>query len=794
MSPLSPTVVGKDLFYPGHTSDEVVLLVSGVTTDDRWHTRAYLEGKWVEIDPYPDVPAIAYAGAIGNGYRRVKEENKFLKQQLSQERLEKTLEEHAHIRTKRKLEQLRGESWGWTVPTTVKLFLFFFLLSFLVGRGMAETTTRSTKPKREPLLEQFWNNVTEEVNRFWILLDDSKLPTWVEDTIIFSRTYGFWMVSVGSLAIWMMSDEHGLARTIPSVLVLIASIITRFRWSALAALPYQTPLSCWVLVMATLVAYRSVVASLVVLTAGVFLTPLFCLMASDIQLYRTFMGMCMSALMLVCSFCMQAVGYDPSLAGLAFAFFRVYALFVQSAGDRVEVKLGSKVIASMPYRGFYQGAIRRLKQLRVGAQPLMHVQTGAVCTIVNGDTIGTGFFCGNNIITAAHVAAGPGTSAIYEGKRWDITFEKELQGRDIAIFSIPTGLNKSGLPRLKVSKHHQSAEWCTVMAPDNGAYIVSTTACFMSGDRLSYTTPTRNGMSGAPVCDQHGKVLGVHNSNTGYTGAANALYASDLLPRSAKDDEIESLRAQLAALKRDQENQNNTVVEMKQCLPEGDIVDLVRCAVGSEIGILRAELARDLGLEGPALSGAFEEKKKGKNKPHKAAGKKKPNRKIQWFTEEEYEQLQEESGGDQRRLMELAAEIIRKRWNAHLDGTQYYDDDDEDDMETGYYGRGHAASRGMTGESYGQSDTKTTIAIQTDDVGNHWTSASIQPMDQRTQQKSKNPNGPRASGGKKNADLATGQSLSKKEKENSSRSPSPSSGKSRSTENSGKMKDQGTDM
>ena len=155
--------------------------------------------------------------------------------------------------------------------------------------------------------------------------------------------------------------------------------------------------------------------------------------------------------------------------------------------------------------------------------------------------------------------------------------------------------------------------------------LVSTTEGVCHGETISYACATRDGMSGAPVLDVNGNVLGVHQTNTGYTGGATVIRATDAAPYI---DENAALKKGIEELKKMLREQTMN----QRSVQDNEVVGIVRAAVQREIGILRDEL------------NSCYQKKKGKNKKGRGARHRMLRRGQKFLTEEEYQELLDKIG------------------------------------------------------------------------------------------------------------------------------------------------------
>ena len=362
-------------------------------------------------------------------------------------------------------------------------------------------------------------------------------------------------------------------------------------------------------------------------------------------------------------------------------------------GTRFEIRdANGKVVATVPTRiknvafDFFQ----KLKQsgVRVGVNEFVVIKPGALCVIDTPEGKGTGFFSGNDIVTAAHVV-GNNTfvNVCYEGLMYEAKV-RYMPEKDIAFITCPGDLHPTA--RLKLAKNPDYS-CVTVMAYVNEDLVVSTAAAMVHGNTLSYAVRTQDGMSGAPVCDKYGRVLAVHQTNTGYTGGAVIIDPADFHPVKAPSqvellkEEIERLKAQLNSTA---ENPTTVVTQQpiatleQKNVSDSDVVDLVRTAMEREMKVLRDEIN---GILAPFL-----QKKKGKTKHGRGRVRRNLRKGVKLLTEEEYRELLEK-GLDRETFLDLIDRIIGERSGyPDYDDEEYYDEDDDgwgmvgDDVEFDY--------------------------------------------------------------------------------------------------------------
>nr|WFG33638.1 MAG: polyprotein 1A [Bat astrovirus] len=169
-------------------------------------------------------------------------------------------------------------------------------------------------------------------------------------------------------------------------------------------------------------------------------------------------------------------------------------------------------------------------------------------------------------------------------------------------------------------------------------------------------------MSGSPITNANGRVVGVHLSNTGFTGGGAVLVPDDI----HEETEVEKLRKEVEALRNRGDPPVDGPKEMNQALTSSDVVNLIREAIRVEMTVLRKELSLEVDED-------FEQAKgKTKRKARIAHGSKaRKNKRTRAWTEEEYKRLQEQ-GYTREQLQEMAHGII-EQMNAD-DGGDYLDE------------------------------------------------------------------------------------------------------------------------
>lgn len=374
-----------------------------------------------------------------------------------------------------------------------------------------------------------------------------------------------------------------------------------------------------------------------------------------------------------------------------------------------------------PLFKFAQALRNKFKQVRNVTVPLVRVNPATVCHVSTPDgSKGTGFFCANYILTAAHVLGNHRVATVaYQGKNYQVNVKKTSE-KDMIFLEIPPALQN--VPRLKISKKY-NCDWVCLCAPSgDGAFLTAVVEGKAHSDTFSYACPTRDGMSGAPLLDVDGHVLGIHQTNTGYTGGAIRLEHSDVVdpPKensqvAALKKQIEELQAQLNQKEEPKPQRPPRARDLKQCdLETPDIVNLVRVAMQREMQILRDEL---------------NQKKKGKTKRgrgRKHVGGIVRRRKIgPMFTEEEYQAMLDE-GLDPEQIRQMAEDL----YDMQAGFPDWSDpEEDDDEVDEWWFGGDHSGNVGEDEDEIPGYYQKAKKPLK-DYLEKEWTQESLDEMKQ----------------------------------------------------------------
>ncbi|UKG18741.1 nonstructural protein 1a [Marmot astrovirus] len=447
---------------------------------------------------------------------------------------------------------------------------------------------------------------------------------------------------------------------------LIVSSLTRWNFAALAVSPALDAASAWLFIVVQIVYLVDPTFSMFISLAGLpAAAVLGCFLPTPryVDLLRGTASV--GAVSLMCHLALT-FGVSTSAITLLVICYRVSRLLVGFGAEKIEFKTadGKIVHATHSPPNWLWRFAQRLRQAKVRSvsAPFVRICPEALCKVSTTSGTGTGFRLGNDIVTAKHVVDGNAVVTInYNGYTVPGHVRRELT-KDIAYVRIPTEL-QNRMPSLKLAKT-PSYDIVTVMArDDNGAVIVATTEGAVHADTISYACATRDGMSGCPVLDVNGHVLGVHQTNTGYTGGAVIITREDLVEVNPKDAEIAALREELSKLRACEQSTNSD-----------DVVGIVRAAVQREIQILRDELNRS----------QLEQKKKGKTKRGRGRVVRAGRRRAR-LTEEEYEELLSK-GLTREQLIAAVEELLDQDLESGFPewSDPEYSDEDPDDVWFGY--------------------------------------------------------------------------------------------------------------
>ncbi|AKM71246.1 nonstructural protein [Astrovirus Er/SZAL6/HUN/2011] len=617
--------VPKLLIYPAPTNDyhKRVVVASAVDFENEWCTYVW-DDDWKPIPPSVPVPPGALVGVMLNQKARDKEQILALKQELSEQRVQNGWLVHQLARYRQASHPTPPRS-GLSKATLALCVLIFFM-SFWLSTNATETEEQ--KPARSQRYEEIQERIEQLLNqRIRNMEIANYYNTWVgyaEDQwrILVEKLYdsGDWyfvlfldglkwtlenhiwhMVSVvmAVLSLWKGTNPR------LAVLYLAAATISTMRFAMLAIAPWHTPTSATVCTVVALIYMMfSINSPSHSWAPGHRRCSFLGCVLPDASYIQHMKAHTVTAIVFLAAHAFVTVGVSPSYIGFALVLYRCYTLLPATAGATIEVRdVSGKVThkVNTPPNAVFRFAqkakavvskMARFSQLRTGVSPMVRASPGALVIIETKDGKGSGFAAGNYIVTAEHVVGTAQSVQVhYNGASYPTTVHRTFPGRDIALLKMPHPL-QGAIQRLKIAKTPKY-DWVCVTAPTpEGALLTSVTPGMCHGTTISYATPTIDGMSGAPVVDENGHVLGVHQTNTGYTGGAVVIRPEDLLDAPKENPQVRALQEEIAALK----------AQLQQCQvpatkPDLDIVALVREAMQREMQILREELADELGDE-----------------------------------------------------------------------------------------------------------------------------------------------------------------------------------------------------
>lgn len=695
----------RHLIFPSTQEDVRVRVVtaSSVTTDNEWVTYYWTGNTWVQVATAPDDRRVILTCALLNENRALKRELSGLKvERMNMESQLTTLAvNHAASRATR-ASRRSGCCWFFA--------LLVLLLSFLPSITALETssTTRSRDPedlvRRNNELNSFImqvldNNYTRSytdyvvdhhttvaldlLDRWHIYMNGFKALDWhfLESTrtpaqrlllsILRNVTPWAWEVVTVGLAVAILVAENPSPW---SILYLACATFTGLRFAMLAIAPFQTQYSTIVALVMSFFYCLDPLVAVTCLVIHLFVFSLVGLFLKDLDYIMNVRASFLTLLAFTGHGLCTLFGVSTGPVTTLVVLWRIWRLLsITTTSGSVEVRSEEgKVVSKTPVQPNFlfrfKQALQRMRQVRSVQTPLARVNPDALCHVSVSGAKGTGFFCANYVITAAHVVGKEtAVNVCYKGRNYQTTVKKILE-KDVALLNLPPGLTP---PRLKISRKH-CCDWICVCAPDgDGAYLTAVTEGHEHNGHYSYACPTRDGMSGAPVLDTDGHVLGVHSNNTGYTGGAVRLDLEDVVeppkPNAktlALENEVEELKKQIALLQNPPAAQpvtdqaplapetapQPTKAALEQSFHPSEIVNLIRAAVGREMQIVRDELNEMKQAKGKT--------KHGRGRKHnlvaKAAGKKRQRGPV--FTEEEYKEMLD-SGIDAEEIRRMAEDM-----------------------------------------------------------------------------------------------------------------------------------------
>nr|QOL71410.1 nonstructural protein [Canine astrovirus] len=694
-TPLHYDWVVKHLIFPGPNTTERCVVITGGLENGNYVTVVHDGDTWIEINP-----AYKFEGLLR--VLRMTARNNSLRERLrlSQEEKSKLILDHQLLR--HDYERIKSQT-STSSKTKIPMFVVFvaaliIFLNFAPTTEAAQAyTSKYTQTGTEgfSLLDKCAQNVARLNNEISLRLKlalgnvtwsdrygaikeifyANLLPRshWIVRLFSFLSYFHIWTIFSTCIAVATLTRS---TNPIVDIVFLFFAHISKWQLGIVPALPYFTTTIVWIAITC-MGAY--VLDPYLAITLTWLQLP-FCVVCLSFLSDDKFIEHVRGSFILTVTAtsihtCLVLTG-STTYCFILLMFFRSLRLLMSSVGNKIEFKdFQGKVVGSISSgtRNRVWNFIQRMKQVRTGSNPFAIIKPEALVKIVTDEGCGTGFFCGNDIVTAGHVVGSHRVvEAWYEGSCYQARVRYKPD-KDIAFLALPGDMKPKA--RYKIA---QQPDYSTVvvLAYSSNGLVVSQAQGQCHGDTISYTVPTQDGMSGAPVTDLHGRVLGVHQTNTGFTGGAVVIKTSDVTPptRPTEDDlrkQIEDLRKQLEEVNKPQPQET-----LEQSNSGAEVVSLVREAVRREMDILRQEINQQLMLQ----------KKKGKNKGGGRGNVRKHVGKVKgrkYLTEKEYKELLEK-GLDREELLDLIDDIIDKR----IGFPEWSDPElsDEDDSNWDTYG------------------------------------------------------------------------------------------------------------
>ncbi|UMO75765.1 MAG: ORF1a [Zhejiang mamastrovirus 2] len=575
---------------------------------------------------------------------------------------------------------------SWT--TLFALVFLGFSLFWHSANGLTTTsTTQSVNPigilELNEWLDNFINKAKNVIHthHYTVVETVTRSPSWLLATTITPYLWQIVTVLLGIVTVYKAENR------ILSLLFLAAASLSGGDWVFLASASFQTHISAAIQIVCVLISHLDPIGAICLSALAMFGTFIASMCASSTTFIQNSRAASMNTAVLVMSIVLRTMKLPSMPIALALAVVRAYSILTTPTGATVEIrsedgKVVNKETLKPGLLFRFKQRMRKFVQLRSDMPPLVRVNPTAVVRIETSDGVGTGFFCANNIVTAGHVMGPHKVAFICVGSsKYQATLARHIEGKDIALLKIPPQLQN--YPRLKIAPKIDPS-WLCVYSPDqDGAIVQSVVPGHQVEDCLDYATPTRDGMSGAPVVNPDGRVMGVHLTNTGYTGGAQIITQADVTEPPKVSPAEEKLRQEVEELKKKLESysQSNT---------QGDIVGLIREAMAREMIILRKELNKEINDMVHGQQESFSQTKKGKNKRGRGArlmrlaGAKKRKQKGPMFTEEEYNRLLEQ-GLTPEEIRDMVDDLYEEEvagfpeWDEMSDG---YDPNDDWEFES----------------------------------------------------------------------------------------------------------------
>nr|UZH25321.1 ORF1a [Mamastrovirus 3] len=523
------------------------------------------------------------------------------------------------------------------------VFLGFSLFWHSANALTTTSTTQSVNPVRILELNKWLDDFIEKAQKvihthhYTVVNTVKSSPSWILASAVIPHLWQIVAITLSVITVY--KAEHRVI----SILFIAAASMSGADWLFLATASMQTMLSAIVQIVCVVISHIDPIGAICVSSLAMFGTFLASMCATNTTFIQQSRAASINTATLVVAIVLRTLGLPSMPLALGLAIVRAYTILTTPTGTTIEVRgEDGKVLSKDTVRPgllfrFKQSLRKKFSQLRSTMPPLVRVNPTAVVRVETPDGIGTGFFCANYIVTAGHVVGQHKVASVCVGNaKYQAPVVRHVEGKDIALLKIPQPLQS--YPRLKIASKIE-VDWVCVYSPDGeGSIISSVTPGHQVDECIDYATPTRDGMSGAPVVNVDGRVMAVHLTNTGFTGGAQILTQADVTDPPKSTPTEDKLRAEVEELKKQ-------LATFTQSSTQSDIIGLIREAMAREMKILREELNKELAEVAQAQLDEFSQTKKGKTKRGRGriktrlVGAKKRKQRGPVFTEEEYQEL-----------------------------------------------------------------------------------------------------------------------------------------------------------
>nr|AEM37614.1 nonstructural protein [California sea lion astrovirus 4] len=672
-TPLHYDWIVRPFIFPCNqfVTERLVVVTGGLENGE--YASYCFDGSWVKIQDLKHVHLLRYLRLFNRA------DSLRTRLRIAQDDHSTLILDHQLLR--HELERLRGTTPGRrTVPMYLILLagLLIFLCLFPTTnaqetgpfspgaykywQGYVDRSLR-LKDELEIRLKLALGNITfqDRIDALKQVIQLSFIPKFHYANYIFSFFHFWGMWNIFTIIMTVVT----LLKSKNPVLDIVLLVLAHFSEWKMAILPFIPGFTDAGLTVAIVIMGIYIFDPYMAITAALLQFPIFGTIAatqSDWDFIQTLRSALLVIIATLSTHASLVLTGNSNYVFVIILTYRVFKLLTAAVTEKIELKdINGKVIGVIPTniktRAF--NFAQKLKQLRNSVETFYVVKPDAICQIRVDGGVGTGFFLGNDIVTANHVV---GNNKCVEVDYKGIIYQAKVRHapeKDVCFITIPGDLKPGA--RFKLAKNPDYSK-IVVSAYVADQFVVSTATGLAHGDTISYAMQTADGMSGAPVCDSNGRVLGVHQTNTGYTGGAVIVRPEDFNPVK-EPTEVERLKAELEALREQMaaKEQEKTQVQeppkteqptMNQCFfSESDIIALIRQAMQREMQVLRDELNAQ----------GFGQKKKGKNKKGRGAIRRRAGFKgKKYLTEEEYKALLEK-GLSREALLELIDSIIEER-------------------------------------------------------------------------------------------------------------------------------------